>query len=226
MAQAAKLVRAKPFTSTLRLSLQAVESGVPVSTMSDFVSRLRRSAQGPLRHRHPGPHSQAPPRPPRVPHPGRVRQTSPPRPHLRPCRPRLRRHGTSPYMAAGTLGTLKNALLSPCSAANSVHAFVEEFLIQIDEGMFASRHMDLWRISNHHISRRRRRTPGPCALAPAAVRPSSISPRPLPGPSSILVHLEISRRPCRPATHFFASPCHRVCAFPRSPPEGRSVERG
>ena len=38
MAQAAKLARAKPFTSTLRLTLQAVESGVPVATMSDFVS--------------------------------------------------------------------------------------------------------------------------------------------------------------------------------------------
>jgi len=38
MAQAAKLTRAKPFTSTLRLSLQAVESGVPVATMTDFVS--------------------------------------------------------------------------------------------------------------------------------------------------------------------------------------------
>jgi putative toxin-antitoxin system antitoxin component (TIGR02293 family) len=38
MAQAAKLARAKPFTSTLRLNLQAVESGVPVATMTDFVS--------------------------------------------------------------------------------------------------------------------------------------------------------------------------------------------
>jgi putative toxin-antitoxin system antitoxin component (TIGR02293 family) len=38
MAQAAKLARAKPFTATLRLNLQAVESGVPVATMSDFVS--------------------------------------------------------------------------------------------------------------------------------------------------------------------------------------------
>jgi putative toxin-antitoxin system antitoxin component (TIGR02293 family) len=38
MAQAAKLARTKPFTATLRLNLKAVESGVPVSTMSDFVS--------------------------------------------------------------------------------------------------------------------------------------------------------------------------------------------
>ncbi|HEX9198557.1 MAG TPA: antitoxin Xre/MbcA/ParS toxin-binding domain-containing protein [Acidobacteriaceae bacterium] len=38
MAQAAKLARTKPFTTTLRLNLQAVESGVPVATMSDFVS--------------------------------------------------------------------------------------------------------------------------------------------------------------------------------------------
>ena len=38
MAQAAKLARARPLTSTLHLSLQAVESGVPVATMTDFVS--------------------------------------------------------------------------------------------------------------------------------------------------------------------------------------------
>ncbi len=38
MAQTAKLARTKPFTTTLRLNLQAVESGVPVATMSDFVS--------------------------------------------------------------------------------------------------------------------------------------------------------------------------------------------
>jgi putative toxin-antitoxin system antitoxin component (TIGR02293 family) len=38
MAQAAKVPRAKPFSTTLRLNLQAVESGVPVATMSDFVS--------------------------------------------------------------------------------------------------------------------------------------------------------------------------------------------
>jgi putative toxin-antitoxin system antitoxin component (TIGR02293 family) len=38
MAQAAKPARAKPFTTTLRLNLQAVESGVPVAIMSEFVS--------------------------------------------------------------------------------------------------------------------------------------------------------------------------------------------
>jgi putative toxin-antitoxin system antitoxin component (TIGR02293 family) len=38
MAQPAKVARTKPFTTTLRLNLQAVESGVPVATMSDFVS--------------------------------------------------------------------------------------------------------------------------------------------------------------------------------------------
>jgi putative toxin-antitoxin system antitoxin component (TIGR02293 family) len=38
MAQTAKSARARPFLTTLRLNLQAVESGVPVATMSDFVS--------------------------------------------------------------------------------------------------------------------------------------------------------------------------------------------
>jgi putative toxin-antitoxin system antitoxin component (TIGR02293 family) len=38
MAQAAKAARVKPLATTLRLDLQAVESGVPVATMSEFVS--------------------------------------------------------------------------------------------------------------------------------------------------------------------------------------------
>jgi putative toxin-antitoxin system antitoxin component (TIGR02293 family) len=38
MAHAAKLARTKPLTTTLRLSLETVESGVPVATMTDFVS--------------------------------------------------------------------------------------------------------------------------------------------------------------------------------------------
>jgi putative toxin-antitoxin system antitoxin component (TIGR02293 family) len=38
MAQTARSARAKPFTTALRLNLQAVESGVPVATMSEFVS--------------------------------------------------------------------------------------------------------------------------------------------------------------------------------------------
>src|SRR5438270_12681790 len=38
MAQAAKAARTKPLATTLRLNLQAVESGVPVATMSEFVS--------------------------------------------------------------------------------------------------------------------------------------------------------------------------------------------
>ncbi|HEY4380818.1 MAG TPA: antitoxin Xre/MbcA/ParS toxin-binding domain-containing protein [Acidobacteriaceae bacterium] len=38
MAQAAKPARTKPFLSTLRLNLETVESGVPVATMTDFVS--------------------------------------------------------------------------------------------------------------------------------------------------------------------------------------------
>ena len=38
MAQAAKLARTKPFLATLHLNLETVESGVPVATMTDFVS--------------------------------------------------------------------------------------------------------------------------------------------------------------------------------------------
>jgi putative toxin-antitoxin system antitoxin component (TIGR02293 family) len=38
MAQTAKSARTKSFLTTLHLNLQAVESGVPVATMSDFVS--------------------------------------------------------------------------------------------------------------------------------------------------------------------------------------------
>jgi putative toxin-antitoxin system antitoxin component (TIGR02293 family) len=38
MAPTAKPARTKPFTTTLRLNLQAIESGVPVATMSDFVA--------------------------------------------------------------------------------------------------------------------------------------------------------------------------------------------
>ena len=38
MAQAAKLARTKPFTTALHLNLETVESGVPVATMTDFVS--------------------------------------------------------------------------------------------------------------------------------------------------------------------------------------------
>ena len=38
MAQAAKLPRTKPFLATLHLNLETVESGVPVATMTDFVS--------------------------------------------------------------------------------------------------------------------------------------------------------------------------------------------
>ena len=38
MAQVAKVGRAKGFLAALRLNLETVESGVPVATMSDFVS--------------------------------------------------------------------------------------------------------------------------------------------------------------------------------------------
>ena len=38
MAQAAKLARTKPLLATLHLNLETVESGVPVATMTDFVS--------------------------------------------------------------------------------------------------------------------------------------------------------------------------------------------
>ena len=38
MAQATKLARTKPFLATLHLNLETVESGVPVATMTDFVS--------------------------------------------------------------------------------------------------------------------------------------------------------------------------------------------
>lgn len=38
MAHAAKRARTKPFTAALRLNLETVESGVPVATMTDFVS--------------------------------------------------------------------------------------------------------------------------------------------------------------------------------------------
>ncbi len=38
MAHAAKLARNKPFLATLHLNLETVEAGVPVATMTDFVS--------------------------------------------------------------------------------------------------------------------------------------------------------------------------------------------
>lgn len=38
MAQAAKSDRTRPFLSTLHLNLETVESGVPVATMTEFVS--------------------------------------------------------------------------------------------------------------------------------------------------------------------------------------------
>jgi putative toxin-antitoxin system antitoxin component (TIGR02293 family) len=38
MPQLAKATRTKPFTTTLRLDLSRIESGVPVATMSDFVA--------------------------------------------------------------------------------------------------------------------------------------------------------------------------------------------
>jgi putative toxin-antitoxin system antitoxin component (TIGR02293 family) len=38
MAQTAKHARPKPFLTALRLNLETVESGVPVATMSDFVT--------------------------------------------------------------------------------------------------------------------------------------------------------------------------------------------
>jgi putative toxin-antitoxin system antitoxin component (TIGR02293 family) len=38
MAQTAKLARTKPFLTTLHLNLETVESGVPVATMSDFAT--------------------------------------------------------------------------------------------------------------------------------------------------------------------------------------------
>ena len=38
MAQAAKSARKQPFTSALKLNVQTVESGVPLNTMSEFVS--------------------------------------------------------------------------------------------------------------------------------------------------------------------------------------------
>ncbi len=38
MALTAKSARLKPFTTTLRLNVQAVESGVPIASMANFVS--------------------------------------------------------------------------------------------------------------------------------------------------------------------------------------------